>query len=329
MVKYIIYGLYICLFICLLISWIRIKIKEKELVKKEYQNYKKKKEKEINNINRYYKIEEEKIKKAFEEKQQIYNESIKLTKSIIKEEEEKKNLILSQKSEIIEKELNEIKIQRENLLENEFHQKVLEFNEQLNNYKKEKEEEREELEKEFKKIKGEIEEYRKKRESINAAILREKELQEKEDFYKINITEDDIKDIELLKTIEPKIKNREAINKLIFDVYISKPMKEMIKRVLSGKSPSGIYKITYLPTGESYIGKAVSVDKRWTEHCKAAYSLSNIAHSSLHTKMAKDGVWNFSFELLEEVPKENLTTREKYYIMLYDTKNTGLNERLG
>ena len=45
--------------------------------------------------------------------------------------------------------------------------------------------------------------------------------------------------------------------------------------------------------------------------------------------MAKEGVWNFTFELLEAVPKEQLTEREKYYIKFYDTKNYGLNQREG
>ena len=103
----------------------------------------------------------------------------------------------------------------------------------------------------------------------------------------------------------------------------------MIKRVLNGESPSGIYKITYIPTGESYIGKSTNVNKRWQEHLKSAYNLSSIAHSSLHTKMARDGVWNFTFELIEKVEKDKLNEREKYWINFYDTKKYGLNEREG
>ena len=55
---------------------------------------------------------------------------------------------------------------------------------------------------------------------------------------------------------------------------------------------------------------------------------TQIAHTSLHTKMAKDGIWNFSFQLLEEVDKDMLREREKFYIDLYGAKNL-LNEKAG
>lgn len=332
MEKYIIYGiiiLCICLFIGLLTSYVKIKKEANKKIKEEIERIKNKKKKEYEELEKNFKEKEEAIKQAFDEKQRIYNESIELTKTIIEEETTKKNLILNQKKEIIERELNEIKIEREYQLQQEFNEKVLEYDKLFDEYKQKKSEETQSIEEEYQRVKNELEEYRKKRETINAAILREKELQEKEEFYKINISENDKKDIEIIKTIESRINNREAINKLIFDVYIFKPMKEMIKRVLGGESPSGIYKITYIPTGECYIGKAVSVDKRWNQHCLSAYGLGTIAKSSLHTKMARDGIWNFSFELLEEVPKENLTEREKYYIKLYDSKKYGLNEREG
>ena len=45
--------------------------------------------------------------------------------------------------------------------------------------------------------------------------------------------------------------------------------------------------------------------------------------------MARDGIDQFTFELLEEVPKDKLTEREHYYIEFYDSKRYGLNERNG
>ena len=38
---------------------------------------------------------------------------------------------------------------------------------------------------------------------------------------------------------------------------------------------------------------------------------------------------NFTFEMVEEVPKEKLREREKYWIMFYGSKEYGLNERNG
>jgi hypothetical protein len=45
--------------------------------------------------------------------------------------------------------------------------------------------------------------------------------------------------------------------------------------------------------------------------------------------MAKEGIWNFSFQLLEEVPKEKLSEREKYWINFYHSKDYGMNEKAG
>ena len=159
--------------------------------------------------------------------------------------------------------------------------------------------------------------------------MRRRELEEKQDFFRILIGQQEIDDIQCLLSIREKLIYRENLDKLIYDVYVSKPVQEMIKRVLKGEAPSGIYKITRLKTGEIYIGKSTDIKKRWTEHCKTAYGVGTIAHSVLHTTIKKDGIENFTFELLEEVPKDKLTEREKYWITFYDSKNYGLNERNG
>lgn len=175
----------------------------------------------------------------------------------------------------------------------------------------------------------EIKDYEKKREIINKQILMEREVKEKADFYRIVLSENDQSDLKVIASFAEQFHNKEVLNRAAFDTFIKKPMNEMIKRVLEGKSPSGIYMITNLLTGEIYIGRAVSVDKRWQEHCKSCFNLGTIAHSTLHTRMAKEGIWNFSFQLLEEAPKEKLSEREKYWINFYHSKDYGMNERQG
>jgi len=319
---------------------IKIKRKAEEILEEKLKLYNEKKKQEFSDIEEEFGRKINYLRDKFNEREAEYNKIINQTKAIIQEEEEKKNLILSQKQEIINKELNEYKIKKEQQindnfrkekekLETEFKIKTDELINSLNNFNEEIDKSKKEKEEELIKIIDELEDYRLLREVVNEAIMREKEIQEKENFYKINITENDIEDINILESIRYKIKNREALNKLIYDVYISKPTKEMIKRVLNGNAPSGIYKITYLPTGEAYIGKSTNIKSRFEQHCKACFGLGTIAHSSLHMKMARDGIWNFSFELLEEVPKENLTEREKYYIKFYDTVKFGMNEKVG
>jgi len=117
-----------------------------------------------------------------------------------------------------------------------------------------------------------------------------------------------------------RLHNRDVIPKLIWELYIRRPAQEMIKRITAGRSVSGIYKITYKDTKEAYIGKTTDISTRWQNHIKTAIGLEAAAKSTLHTRMAKDGVWNYTFEILEEVPKDQLSMREAFYIDLYGTK---------
>ncbi len=173
-----------------------------------------------------------------------------------------------------------------------------------------------------------LDDYRSQREAVNLAILREKELKEKENFYKIVIPENDQEDIEVLKTIGPRLRNREALNKLIYDVFVKRPLSELIKRVTNGKEISGIYKITYIKTGEAYIGKTTNISTRWQNHIKTACGLEGAARTTFHNRLEQDGIWNYTFEILEEVPKDKLSEREKFYIELYGT-DTQLNMKKG
>ena len=175
----------------------------------------------------------------------------------------------------------------------------------------------------------EIADYNAKQVAINEAILRQRALEEQQDFYRVCLGPEVSNDVEILKAARQNLKKPEIIDKIIYDNYIAKPVLEMIKRVLQNTTCSGIYKITCIKTGEIYIGKSVDVKSRIQQHCKSAFNCGTIAHSLLHTKMKQYGIENFTFELLEQVPKEQLSEREKFFINFYQTKETGLNERNG
>ena len=183
------------------------------------------------------------------------------------------------------------------------------------------------MQSEIKEIKAELEIERSKRAAINEEILRAKQIEEQQDFYRIQLNEEDKKDIEILKSITPRLRHPEAINKVIWTGYYQKPLAELRKR--AGIEGSGVYKITRLKTGEVYIGQAVNISTRWAEHCKSALGVGTLASSQLHRVMAEDGAENFTFEVVEEVEKDKLKERESFYIDFYDSKNYGLNSVSG
>ena len=188
---------------------------------------------------------------------------------------------------------------------------------------------RELAEAELSALKLEVEEYRAKQEAINQEILRWRELENQTDFYRVCLSEEAIADITLLQITRQKLKKPEIIDKIIYDTYIAKPVLEMIKRALQNTTCSGIYKITCLETKEIYIGKSTDIKNRWQQHCKTAFNCGTIASSVLHRKMQQYGIEKFTFELLEKVPKDQLSEREAFYIDFYQSKKVGLNERRG
>lgn len=216
------------------------------------------------------------------------------------------------------KELEEVKFEQEkDLRQRQINLYYAKLNEQEEHaYKRKKEE----LQTEITLLQSQFDDFRSRQDSINEAILREKELKEKEDFYSIQVSENDREDIKILQSMDLKLHNRDVIPKLVWELYIRRPAQEMIKRITAGRSISGIYKITYKDTKEAYIGKTTDISTRWQNHIKTAIGLEAAARSTLHTRMAKDGVWNYTFEILEEVPKDQLSMREAFYIDLYGTK---------
>ena len=73
----------------------------------------------------------------------------------------------------------------------------------------------------------------------------------------------------------------------------------------------GIYKITNKLNNKSYIGQSVHCGKRLDEHCRGSQFIDEI--------IQLEGIENFTFEVLMETTKEELSYWEDYYILKYDT----------
>jgi hypothetical protein len=161
------------------------------------------------------------------------------------------------------------------------------------------------------------------------AKQREEEIKAKESYYKLGISEEDKQDIELFRELQRKVGHKDAIDKVIWDIYYKPAYDALMPRLFKKTVKiSGIYRITDLISGQSYVGQSVDMRERMRQHIKTAIS-SSPATNKLYQAMKKDGLWNFTFEVLEEVPKDKLNERETYYIELYQTKTAGLNKTIG
>ena len=77
----------------------------------------------------------------------------------------------------------------------------------------------------------------------------------------------------------------------------------------------GIYIITNLIDGKSYIGKSEkNIEYRLHQH---KFGISSNEH--LQNAIRKYGIENFTFEMLEECSKEDCCDRERYWINFYNT----------
>ena len=108
-----------------------------------------------------------------------------------------------------------------------------------------------------------------------------------------------------------------------------KQMTTLCNNVLGANVVCGIYKITNLKTGLCYIGQAVDVAKRWKDHVKCGLGIDTPAQNKLYQAMKKDGIMNFTFELLETCERNLLNEKEKFYIDLYQSYDYGYNSNTG
>ena len=161
------------------------------------------------------------------------------------------------------------------------------------------------------------------------AQLREEEKKKKLDFYKITLSENELNDINLLFNLRSNFRNVTVLNKLIWSEYLQKKVSEMSTRIVGKTDKTGIYKITNLKTQQCYIGQSVSIGERFKQHCKCGCGIGTSASNKLYTSMQQDGIWNFTFEVLEECPRDQLNEKEKLWIELYQSNIYGMNSTKG
>ena len=308
---YILIGIIVALF--LVIVYLRNSYKNEQ--SKTYQ-------KRIQQLQYDYNKEKEEEEKKYNEFVASIKEKEKLCDQLVEKEQQRideKVLAYSNKKyDEAEKEITHYYVLRQEAINKE----VVQLENNYNTHK-------ENLDRDISTLREELSDLKARREAYIEALKAEEKRQQDRAFYTINLTEENKEDIKILRSIEDKLHNSEALNRLIYDVFIKKPLGDLLLRIIGENTYGGIYKITNLDTQRAYIGRSTDIKKRLTEHVKGAFNISTIADQEIHRVMGREGVDKFSFEVLEKVEKDKLNEREKYWIDFYQTQSYGYNQNKG
>jgi hypothetical protein len=267
------------------------------------------------------------IKEKEKIQQEILNlsyEKTKLLEDITKEKEKIEELYENEKNQISE----QLKIYRQNTdyaSDKYFENLELQYQNAETAYKKKIET----LNIEFNKTNQELQKLKDTLAASIQARVREKEIQNDLAFYCLQISDIDKTDITRLEQVKKTLNKPRVLSMLIWQTWFQKPLKALSANILGTKTITGIYKITNIETGECYIGQASDIATRWAEHAKCGLGIDTPANNKLYQAMQEYGLWSFSWELLEECPRDLLNEKEKYYIELYDSYNFGYNSNHG
>ena len=176
---------------------------------------------------------------------------------------------------------------------------------------------------ELKKVQDELTDLVQKLNSAVEANKRAEEIKQKQNFYRLQLTTIDLDEIKRLREVEPYLREKEPLNKVIWKVYYEKPYTDLIGRVVGTGIHTGIYKITNIENQMCYVGQAVNIADRWKQHIKRGIGAEAPTRNKLYPAMLEVGVENFTFEIVEECDKSKLNEREDYWQEFFHAKDFG------
>lgn len=180
-----------------------------------------------------------------------------------------------------------------------------------------------EKQKELKNINNIIADMKAISDAAIANNIRQEQIKQQENFYKLQLSEKDIEEITEIRKIATKLRNPELLNKVLWKIYYEKPYTDLIGRVLGSNIHTGIYKITNLENKMCYVGQSVNIAERWKQHIKRGIGAEAPTKNKLYPAMQLIGVENFSFELIEDCDKTLLNSREDYWQEYFKAKEFG------
>lgn len=176
---------------------------------------------------------------------------------------------------------------------------------------------------ELKKVQDELADLVQKLNSAVEANKRAEEIKQKQDFYRLQLTAIDLDEIKRLREVEPYLREKEPLNKVIWKVYYEKPYADLVGRVIGTGIHTGIYKITNIENQMCYVGQSTNIADRWKQHIKRGIGAEAPTRNKLYPAMLEVGVENFTFEIVEECDKSKLNEREDYWQEFFHAKDFG------
>ena len=178
-------------------------------------------------------------------------------------------------------------------------------------------------------VRSDLDKIKATRTAAIEAARREKDIENNLTFYCLDISDADKRDIAKLEALKPSLNKPRVLSMLIWQTWFQKPLKALSANVVGATDVTGIYKITNIKTKECYIGQAIHIKDRFVEHAKCGLGIDTPAGNKLYKAIQEFGLWNFSFEVLEVCPQNQLNEKEKYYIDLYSSYDYGYNSTRG
>lgn len=167
------------------------------------------------------------------------------------------------------------------------------------------------------------------RKAAYEAILKQQEVKANKTNYCLIPSSIELDDIHTLERIKQTLHKPRILSMLIWQTYWQPIAKQQFPIILQGKTKTGIYKITNLKTDQCYIGQAIDIYKRWSQHCKAGLGIDTPAGNKLYKAIKEYGLQNFAFEILLQCPSNQLNEKEKYFIEFYQSDLYGYNGQGG
>ena len=181
---------------------------------------------------------------------------------------------------------------------------------------------------EVSKVREELDKMKSLRAAMIDAQLREEEIKNKSEFYMLQISDADKRDIAYLQSIEYNLREPRPLRMLIWSTFYRDKLNALAARQ-GAVNTCGIYKITYAGSNLAYIGQSKNIKERWAEEIKEGLGIDTKVTNTRAKFMREKGVHNFTFEVLDKCSPAELNERERHFIEMYQTYDFGLNSTKG